>query len=136
MARGGPDGVLMIQVAVTVENEPIVPEPATEEAAGAVGSVITTAQDWVELAKWTIPAGKVGELKEILIISEDYARTYAKITIGDITWCNNWSPTSSMPLIFEDLKLSAGQEVIVEIKVTDTVDIEVNAIIVGKEIGL
>lgn len=130
-----PDFVTRIQVAVTVENVPIVPEPDTERAAGAVGSVITNEQDYTELAKWTVATGKVGELKHITIISEDYVRTYANITIGGVAWATAWSPTSCMPLVFEDLKLSAAQEVIVEIKVVADGDIEVNATIVGKEIG-
>lgn len=135
MARGAPDGVLMIQVAVTVENVPVVPLPATEEAAGGKGNYSGTDTTYQEVTSWTVSTDKVGELKEILVISDDYDHTEVKITIASEVWCTDWSPTSAMPIIFEDLKLAAAAEVKVEVKSSDGTAIDVDAIIVGKEIG-
>jgi len=135
MAHGTPDWVRMVQVAVTVENVPIVPEAATEVAAGAEGDYNGTEQTYQEVCSWTVSTNKVGELKEILIISNLYTKTVTKVTIGGVTWATDWTPVSAMPLIFEDLKLAAGTEVEVEVKSSDGTEIEVYAIIVGKEVG-
>lgn len=135
MPNDTPDGVLMIQVAVTVDTMPVIPEVGTEVAAGAAGNYSGTDQTYQEVASWTVSTDKVGELKEILVLSDDYAHTLVQITVGSVTWCTDWSPTSAMPIIFEDLKLEAGQVVKVEAKSSDGTAIDVDAIIVGKEIG-
>lgn len=135
MAKGTPDWVRMVQVVVTVLNVPVVPEPATEVAEGDAGNYSGVLQTYQTVASWTVSAAKVGELKEILIISDDYAHTLAQITIAGVVWETDWSPTQAMPIIFEDLKLAAGAVVLVEAKSSDGTAIDVDAIIVGKEIG-
>ena len=135
MAHGTPDWVRMVQVAVTVENIPVVPEPATERAAGGAGNYSGSLQTYQEVVSWTVATGKVGDLKEILIITDDYDHTEIEVTVGAVTWCTDWSPTSAMPIIFEDLKLVAGTEVKVEAQSDDGTAIDVDAIIVAKEIG-
>ncbi len=133
--HGTPDWVRMVQVAVTVENVPIVPEPATEYAAGGIDRKTTTSTSYQEVEKWTVASGKVGELKELILISNDFAHTYFKVTIGDITFCNNTIVRNVIPLVFADLKLAETKEVKVECKSTDGTSITVDAVIVGKEIG-
>jgi hypothetical protein len=133
--HGTPDWVRMVQVAVTVDNVPVVPEPATERAAGDTGKYSGSATTYQEVASWTIATAKVGELKEILILSDDYDHTEIKITVGAVTWCTDWAPQGAMPIIFEDLKLAAASVVKVETKSDDGTAIEVDAIIVAKEIG-
>lgn len=135
MAHGTPDWVRMSQVAVTVEGVPVVPEPATEVAAGDAGNYSGTDTTYQTVATWTITANKVGELKEILVISDDYDHTLVRITIAGTVWETDWSPTSSMPIIFEDLKLDTEATVLVEAKSSDGTAIDVDALIVGKEIG-
>lgn len=135
MAGDAPDGVLMVQVAVTVENVPVVPTPAKEVAAGGHGRHSGTEETYQEVASWTVSANKGGELKEILIISDDYAHTDVRVTIGAVTWATNWTAQAALPLIFEDLRLSAGTEVLVEVKSTDGTAIVVDAVITAKEIG-
>lgn len=135
MARGAPDYITAVQVAVTVDAKLVLPEPATEKAAGDAGNYSGIAQTYQEVAKWTIASNKVGELKEILIISNNYDKTLARITIAGVVWETDWSPTSSMPIIFEDLKLASAIVVKVEAKSSDGTAIDVDALIVGKEIG-
>ena len=130
-----PDWVRMVQVAVTVNNTPIVPEPATERAAGSAGNYSGTSQTYQTVTSWTVATDKVGDLKEILILSSDYDHTLIEIVVGSITWCTNWSPQSSMPIIFEDLKLAAAAVVTISAKSSDGTTIDVDAIIVSKEIG-
>lgn len=135
MAGDLPDWVRMVQVAVTIDNVPIVPTPATERAAGGVGKYTGTDETYQEVASWTVATGKIGELKEIYILSDDYAHTEIKITIGAVTWCTDWTPQGVMPIIFEDLRLAAASIVKVETQSTDGTAIVVDVIIVGKEIG-
>ena len=135
MAHGTPDWVRIVQIAVTVENVPVVPEPATEVAAGGAGKYSGTDQTYQTVVTWTVAAEKVGELKEILVLSDDYDHTQVKITVGAVTWAEDWNPMAAMPIIFEDLKLAKTTAVKVEAKSTDGTAIEVDTIIVGKEIG-
>lgn len=133
--HGTPDWVRMVQMVVTVENVPVVPEPATERAAGDADKYSGTDTTYQTVATWTVATDKVGELKEILILSDDYDHTEIKITVGAVTWCEDWAPQGAMPIIFEDLKLAEAAIVKVEAKSDDGTAIEVDAIIVAKEIG-
>lgn len=129
MAHGGPDWVRRVEVVITEA------QPADERAAGDAGNYSGVLQTYQEVASWTVAALKLGELKEIIILSDDYAHTLAKITIGSVVWCTDWSPTGAMPIIFEDLRLAAAAVVKVEVKSSDGTAIDVDAIIVGKEVG-
>lgn len=135
MATGSPDHVLMMQHVVVVENVPVAELPATETAAGGHGRHSGTEETYQEVVIWTVTADKVGELKEILIISDDYAHTDIQVTVGSVTWATDWIAQGALPLIFEDLKLEAGDEVKVEAKSTDGTSIVVDAVITAKEIG-
>jgi hypothetical protein len=125
----------MVQVAVTVANVPVVPTPTTEVAAGAIGRYSGIDMVYQTLASWTVAAGKTGELKEILILSNIYTLTSIQITIAGVVYKTAWIMLSAMPLIFEDLKLAAGAVVLVEVLSTTGAAIVVDCTIVGKEIG-
>lgn len=129
MAHGAPDWVTQIQVVI------VEAQPADECAAGDAGNYSGVLQTYQTVATWTVATGKIGELKEILIISDNYAKTLAQITIAGTVWETAWSPTSAMPIIFEDLRLAAGAVVLVEAESSDGTAIDVDALIVGKEIG-
>lgn len=108
--------------------------PATQEAAGATGRYSGSDTTYQTVASWTVETGKIGELKEITLLSDEYDYTQFKVTVGSIVFANNWQVQAAMPLIFEDLRLPAGSVVKVEAKSTDGTAIVVDAIIVGKEI--
>ena len=129
MAHGTRDYAQQVQV-VIVEGQ-----PADESAAGGAGNYNGALLVYQTVVTWTVSANMVGELKEILILSDNYAKTEIQITIAGIVWCTDWNPTSSMPIIFEDLRLAAGVVVLVEAQSTDGTTIDVDAIIVAKEIG-
>jgi len=135
MAHGAPDWVRMVQVAVTVDLVPVVPKETEQRAAGAVGRKANATTGYLTVASWEVAADMVGELKEILILSDDYVNSVFQVTVGDVVWATNWQMKSSMPIIFEDLKLAAGKIVLVEVKSNGTDTVTVDAIIVGKEIG-
>lgn len=133
--KDAPDGTLWVQHVNVVIDEPVPPEPANEVAAGKVGRYSGSDTDYQTVASWTVATGKVGELKEITVLSDDYDHTYLQITVGDIVFATDWIAQGTMPLIFEDLKLAAGKIVKVEAKSTDGTAIVVDACITAKEIG-
>lgn len=133
--HGAPDWVRMVQIAVTVDLVPVVPKETEQRAAGGVGRYSGVLQTYQTVVSWTVAALKVGELKEILILSSDYTKTLLQVTVGSVTWATDWVKLSAMPIIFEDLKLAAAIVVEVEAKSSDGTSITVDAIIVGKEIG-
>ena len=71
MAKGAPDWVRQITVVAIVENTPVVPVPANERAAGGAGRYSGTDQTYQTAVAWTVATGYLGDLKEILIISDN-----------------------------------------------------------------
>lgn len=130
-----PPWVRAMEVVVVVDDAPVPTMPATEVAAGDIGNYAGTDQAYETVASWTVATGKVGELKEILIITDDYTKTEIRVTVAGVVQEAAWSPTTTMPLIYEDLKLEAGDVVLVEAQSSDGTAIDVDAVILGKEIG-
>jgi hypothetical protein len=135
MASGAPDWLRQVVVSVVVENVPVVPVPAKEAAAGGIGRYSGTAQTYQTVEEWTVATAKVGELKEIILISSDFAHTHFKVVIGTVTFCTDTIVKHSIPLVFGDLRLAEAINVTVSCKSTDGTSIIVDAVIVGKEIG-
>jgi hypothetical protein len=133
--KDAPDGTLWVQQVDVVVNLPTPSEPASEAAAGGVGRYTGTDTDYQEVVSWTVAADKLGELKEITILTSDYDKTYLKVTVGNVVFATDWMAQGAMPLIFEDLKLAAGAVVKVEAKSSDGTSITVDAVITAKEIG-
>lgn len=133
--KDAPDGTLWVQNVNVVVNLPTPSEPAKENAAGGVGRYTGTDTDYQTVVSWTVATDKLGELKEITILSSSYAKTNLQVTVGDIVFATDWIVQAAMPLIFEDLKLAAGKVVKVEAKSTDGTSIIVDAVITAKEIG-
>jgi hypothetical protein len=129
MAHGAPDWTQKIEVSITAG------QPSVEAAAGAAGTYSGTDTTYQEVASWTVADDKVGELKEIMFLSNNYAKTLLQVTVGSVVWATEWAPQASMPIIFEDLRLAEGDIVLVECKSSDATSITVDAIIVAKEIG-
>ena len=133
--HGTPDWVRMVQIVVTVENIPVVPEPAIERAAGDVDRYSGAATTYQTLATWTVAAAKVGELKEVSMISDNFAKTLWRLVIGATTVFTDVTIQSPLTLPFFDLKLAAASVVTLSCKSSDTTAIVADGSIVGKEIG-
>ena len=133
--KDAPDGTLWVQQVDVVVDLPTPSQPANERAAGGVGRYSGTDTDYQEVVAWTVAADKVGELKEITFLSDNYAKTNLQVTVGDIVFATDWVVQGTIPLIFEDLKLAAGKVVKVECKSTDGTSIIVDSVIAAKELG-
>jgi hypothetical protein len=130
-----PDGTLWVQNVSVVVETPTPSEPAKERAAGDTGRYSGSSQSYQEVASWTVATGKVGELKEITLLSDEYDYTEWRITVGAVTFAEDWIVQAAMPIIFEDLRLAAGTEVKVEARSTDGTAIVADVCITGKELG-
>ena len=135
MAHGTPDWVRMVQVVVTVENVPIVPEPATEVAAGGIGHYAGSDETYQVVKSWTVTADTVGELKEISVTGTVLAKTHWRVVIGALTFTDDLLIGAPLTIPFFDLKLAAGVVTTVYCKSTDGSSINADASIVAKEIG-
>lgn len=133
--KDAPDGSVWVQNVDVVVNVPTPSQPTSECAAGGVGRYTGTSTSYQTVVSWTVAAAKLGELKEITIISSNYAKTVFQVTVGSVVFATNWTVQAAMPLIFEDLKLAAGSIVKVEAKSSDGTSITVDAVITAKEIG-
>ncbi len=131
-----PDGTKRIIVTtVIVGGVAEVPATATERAAGAIGRYSGAAATYQTVASWTVAMGKVGELKEIILVSDNYPVTKFQVTVGAVQYCTEVITRVATPLVFGDLKLAAGTVVKVEALSTDASTINVDGIITAKEIG-
>lgn len=135
MATGAPDGVLMIQVAVTVENVALAPKAATEVAAGGIGHYAGSDTTYQTVKSWTVAALKTGELKEISFTGTVLAKTHWKVVIGTLTFVTDLLLGAPLTIPFFDLKLAPATVVTVSCKSTDGSSINADASIVAKEIG-
>ena len=136
MAGDLPDGTKRIIITtVVVGGVPQVPAAAVEAAAGAIGRYSGTATTYQTVASWTVAASKVGELKEIILVSDNYPVTKFQVTVGGVVYCTEKIVRTAMPLVFGDLKLAAAAVVLVEALSTDGSTITVDGIITAKEIG-
>jgi hypothetical protein len=133
--KDAPDGSVWVQNVDVVVNVPTPSQPATERAAGGVGRYTGTSSSYQTVVSWTVATGKLGELKEITLLTSKYDKSNFQVTIGSVVFATNWIVQAAMPLIFEDLKLSAGTVVKVEVKSTDGTSITVDAVVTAKEIG-
>lgn len=129
MSHGAPDWTQKIEVTITTG------QPSVERAAGDTGRYSGVDTTYQEVASWTVATGKIGELKEIIITSDNYAKTLCKVVIGAVTYATDWVTKSCLPLIFEDLRLAAATNVLVQAKSSDGTAIIVDAVIVAKEAG-
>jgi len=132
---GAPDWTIWEIPVIPIDTEPVPQIPENEEAGGGVGRWSGTGAVYNTVVSWAIADGKIGELKEIVVITDDYAKTHFRIYVGAVTFATDWIMTAPIPLIFEDLRIEGPAQVIVQAKSTDGTLITADAAIVGKVIG-
>jgi len=130
-----PDWITSVVVNVIVEHVPVTPEPATERAAGNVNRYSGALAAWQEVAKWTVTAGKTGELKEVSMITDDYENTVWKLTVGAIEVFTDLTIQSALTLPFFDLKIAPLTVVTLSCHSDGVINIVADGSIIGKEIG-
>lgn len=86
------------------------------------------------VVSWTVSAGKVGNLKEVSMISDTFAKTHFKLTIAGVEQFADKLIQASLSLPFPDNRLSPGDVVLLECKSTDGTSIIVDGSITGREV--
>jgi len=130
-----PDGTLWVQQVSVVVEAPGPAAPANEVPAGDVGRYSGSATAYQELAKWTVTAEKLGELKEVSMVTDDYENTTWKLVIGATTVFSDLVIQAPLTLPFFDLRLAAATAVILSCHSDGATNIVADGSIVGKEIG-
>ena len=133
--QDAPDGTQWVQVISVVVETPTPPSPAHEYPAGDVDRYSGNAAAYQEVAKWTVTAGRVGELKEVSMITDNYVKTTWKLVIGATTVFNDVVIQSVLTLPLFDLRLAAGTEVTLSCHSDGVTAIVADGSIIGKEIG-
>lgn len=135
MAHGTPDWVRMIQTVVTVENVPIVPEPATEYPIDSYGRLSTSSSSYQTLKEWTVTTDRVGILRSVELSCDNYAVAQFEIVVAGTTVMEDKYLPASFTKEWPDLHLSAGQAVTVSVKSDGATTIVAYCDINAKEVG-
>lgn len=135
MAHGTPDWVRMVQVVVTVENKPIVPEPATEFAIDSYGYQSTSSSSYQTLKEWTITANRVGILRSVELDTDNYAVAQFKLVVAGITVLIDRKIPASFTKEFPDLHIKAGDKVTLSVKSDGATTVAAYCDLNAKEVG-
>lgn len=130
-----PDGVHVVQVAVTVNNIPVVPTAENEVPAGQVGRYTGTSASYQTVAAWTVTAAKTGRLSEVSLRTSNYAKSTWKLVIGATTFMTDKVVGGALTLDFGGLALAAAAVVTLSVKSDGSTSITADGSIVGKEVG-
>jgi hypothetical protein len=90
-------------------------------------------QTYQEVVKWTVSTGKKGSLKEISMYSDNFEKTFWKLTIAGKVQFEDKVIPATLTLPFPDNELSEGDTVLIECKSADGTLITVDGSISGKE---
>ena len=85
------------------------------------------------VVSWTVTTGKTGELKEVSMITDQYAKTQFKLTVAGVEQFEDKVITAPLTLPFTENKLLSGSEVLLEAKSTDGTSINTDGSITGRE---
>jgi hypothetical protein len=135
MPNSDPAWITAVEVTVIVNNEPVVPEPSLEVAAGDVDRYSGNSTSYQTVAEWTVTTDKVGKLHEVSLVSNNYAKTLFKLEIASITFMQDITIKTALTLPFNGLSIAEGETVTLSAKSSDGTSITVDGAITGTEIG-
>jgi hypothetical protein len=135
VARDAPDGVLIIEIGITLGQEVVPPSSLTQEATLALDRLTTSSASYQTVISYTVPAGKVGILSGLEIAASNYTLAQFQVTIaGEVKFTDKYFQTPFNPT-FPEVNLAAGDVVLIEAKSDGATSITVDGAIEGKEIG-
>ena len=133
--QDAPDGTLWTQIIDVVVNTPVPGAPAHETAITQLDRLTTSSTSYQTVVSWTVTAAKIGVLRFVEFMSDDYEKTRFKLTIAGVVQFSNLELGASLTLEWPDVKLAAGKIVKLEAKSSDATEVNVDGDILGKEIG-
>lgn len=135
MARDAPDGVLIIEIGITLGQEVVPPSSLTQEAVLALDRLTTSSAVYATVVSYTVPAAKAAELSALEIAASDYTLAQFRVTIaGEVKFTDKKVQTTFNPT-FPEVNLKAGDVVLIEAKSDGATSITVDGAIEGKEVG-
>ena len=130
-----PDFVLLIQIAITLDQEAVPPSAVTRKAIVRLARLESTSETYQTVVSYTVPTGKTFELGGLEIAPENYTVTQIRVTIAGVTQISDQYLQTTFNPRFEGALLSAGQVVLIEAKSDDGSATIVDGAIEGQEIG-
>ena len=135
MAKDAPDGVKLIQTTIIVENEPIIPQEASEFVIDTYGTYSGNSSSAQDLFNRTVPSSRKGILEEIELSTDNYDVATWYIEVKGVVVLN-WeklpeSFTKRLPM----LELKAAQQVLVQVKSDGATTINAYCDVSYKEVG-
>ncbi len=110
MAHGNPDYVSRMTIVVTKG------EPSDEFAIATFGSVSTSSSSYQTVKSLTVTADRVGVLRAVEISCSNYAVAQLKLEVAGVTIFEDKKLPESFTKEFPDLRVAAGEELILSVK--------------------
>ena len=90
-------------------------------------------KEWVELMRWDIPMGHLGDLHSVVLITDNTQKTRYRLVIGNI---DQYVPTdrpaySPLEMVWRRNQVPGGTSVYVEVLSIDGTEITVNSLLTG-----
>lgn len=133
--QDAPDGTLWTQIVDVVVDIPVPGAPAHETAITRLKRLTTALLAYDIVVEWTVDDDAIGILRFVEFETDDYEKTRFKLTIAGEEQFTDIQIESSLTLEWPDVKLAAGDQVLLEAKSFDTTEVNVDGDILGKEIG-
>jgi len=133
--QDAPDGTLWTQIVDVVVDIPVPGVPAHETAITKLARASPASTTYVTVVSWTVTADTMGILRFVEMESDDYEHTRFKLTIAGELQFTDIQIESSLTLEWPDVKLAAGDVVLLEARSSDTTEVNVDGDILGKEVG-
>jgi len=113
----------------------VVSETPTGTPISRTGRYSGTSTSYQTVAEWEVSAGKVGNLEEVSLVTDQVAKTHWRLTVGGVQqWADRLFYTSlSIPWRKVNTQLPAGAKVTLEAKSTDGTSIIADGSISGIE---
>jgi len=133
--QDAPDGTLWTQIVEVVVGVPVPGAAAHETPITRLARASPDSTTYVEVVSWTVTADTMGILRFVEMESDDYEHTRFKLTIAGVEQFTDVQIEESLALEWPDVRLAAGDVVLLEARSTDTTEVNVDGDILGKEIG-
>jgi len=133
--KDAPDGTLWVQNVDVIVDWPEPPSPANETAITKLDRLTTSSTDYDTVVSWTVDDDKVGILLHVELWCSNYAKTRWQLTIAGVVQFTDIEIGTTLSLEWPNVRLAAGDEVLLEAKSSDTTEVNVDGDITGKEIG-
>ena len=130
-----PDFVLLIQIAITLDQEAVPPSAVTRKAILRLDRFDDNSAAYTTVVSYTVPAGKTFELEAVEIASDDYYTPEFRVVIGDVEQFADKKLQTALNASFSGAQVAAGKSITVQVRSDGVTNVIVDAAIEGQEIG-